>query len=65
MIEDVIKQDGLDVQGQFDIRSAWFSGLLTGNTFTRAQESTLMDYERAVDLTILPLEDYARMMASA
>ena len=62
MIEDVIKQDGLDVQGQFDIRSAWFSGLLTGNTFTRAQESTLMDYERAVDLTILPLEDYARMM---
>lgn len=62
MIEDVIKQDGLDVQGQFDICSAWFSGLLTGNTFTRAQESTLMDYERAVDLTILPLEDYARMM---
>ena len=61
MIEDVIKQDGLDVQGQFDIRSAWFSGLLTGNTFTRAQESTLMDYERAVDLTILPLEDYTRM----
>ena len=61
MIEDVIKQDGLDVQGQFDIRSAWFSGLLTGNTFTRAQESTLMDYERAVDLTILPLEDYDRM----
>ena len=36
-------------------------GLLTGNTFTRAQESTLMDYERAVDLTILPLEDYDRM----
>lgn len=62
MIEDVIKQDGLDVQGQFDIRSAWFSGLLTGNTFSRAEESTLMDYERAVDLTILPLEDYARMM---
>ena len=62
MIEDVIKQDGLDVQGQFDIRSAWFSGLLTGNTFARAEESTLMDYERAVDLTILPLEDYARMM---
>ena len=61
MIEDVIKQDGLDVQGQFDIRSAWFSGLLTGNTFTRAQESTLMDYERAVDLTLLPLEDYTRM----
>lgn len=61
MIEDVIKQDGLDVQGQFDIRSAWFSGLLTGNTFTRAQESTLMDYERAVDLTVLPLEDYTRM----
>ena len=62
MIEDVIKQDGLDVQGQFDIRSAWFSGLLTGNSFSRAEESTLMDYERAVDLTILPLEDYARMM---
>ena len=62
MIEDVIKQDGLDVQGQFDIRSAWFSGLLTGNTFSRAEESTPMDYERAVDLTILPLEDYARMM---
>ena len=62
MIEDVIKQDGLDVQGQFDIRSAWFSGLLTGNSFSRAQESTLMDYERAVNLTILPLEDYARMM---
>ena len=61
MIEDVIKQDGLDVQGQFDIRSAWFSGLLTGNTFSRAEESTLMDYERAVDLTILPLEDYTRM----
>ena len=61
MIEDVIKQDGLDVQGQFDIRSAWFSGLLTGNTFSRAQESTLMDYERAVDLTVLPLEDYTRM----
>lgn len=61
MIEDVIKQDGLDVQGQFDIRSAWFSGLLTGNTFSRAEESTLMDYERAVDLTILPLEDYSRM----
>ena len=61
MIEDVIKQDGLDVQRQFDIRSAWFSGLLTGNTFTRAQESTLMDYERAVDLTVLPLEDYTRM----
>lgn len=61
MIEDVIKQDGLDVQGQFDIRSAWFSGLLTGNTFSRAQESTLMDYERAVDLTLLPLEDYTRM----
>ena len=61
MIEDVIKQDGLDVQGQFDIRSAWFSGLLTGNTFSRAQESTLMDYERAVDLTLLPLEDYIRM----
>lgn len=65
MIEDVIKQDGLDVQGQFDIRSAWFSGLLTGNTFTRAQESTLMDYERAVDLTILPLEDYDRMMGES
>lgn len=61
MIEDVIKQDGLDVQGQFDIRSAWFSGLLTGNTFSRAEESTLMDYERAVDLTVLPLEDYTRM----
>ena len=61
MIEDVIKQDGLDVQGQFDIRSAWFSGLLTGNTFSRAEESTLMDYERAVDLTLLPLEDYTRM----
>ena len=61
MIEDVIKQDGLDVQGQFDIRSAWFSGLLTGNTFSRAEESTLMDYERAVDLTLLPLEDYDRM----
>ena len=62
MIEDVIKQDGLDVQGQFDIRSAWFSGLLTGNTFSRAEESTLMDYERAVDLTVLPLEDYTRMI---
>ena len=37
MIEDVIKQDGLDVQGQFDMRSAWFSGLLTGNTFSRAR----------------------------
>lgn len=61
MIEDVIKQDGLDVQGQFDIRSAWFSGLLTGNSFSRAEESTLMDYERAVDLTVLPLEDYTRM----
>ena len=61
MIEDVIKQDGLDVQRQFDIRSAWFSGLLTGNTFSRAEESTLMDYERAVDLTVLPLEDYTRM----
>ena len=61
MIEDVIKQDGLDVQGQFDIRSAWFSGLLTGNTFSRAEESTLMDYESAVDLTLLPLEDYTRM----
>lgn len=61
MIEDVIKQDGLDVQGQFDIRSAWFSGFLTGNTFSRAEESTLMDYERAVDLTLLPLEDYTRM----
>ena len=61
MIEDVIKQDRLDVQGQFDIRSAWFSGLLTGNTFSRAEESTLMDYERAVDLTVLPLEDYTRM----
>lgn len=61
MIEDVIKQDGLDVQGQFDIRSAWFSGLLTGNSFSRAEESTLMDYERAVDLTLLPLEDYTRM----
>ena len=61
MIESVIAQDNLDVQEQFDTRSAWFSGLLTGNTFTRAQESTLMDYERAVDLTILPLEDYNRM----
>ena len=49
------------MQGQFDIRSAWFSGLLTGNTFSRAEESTLMDYDRAVDLTILPLEDYTRM----
>ena len=65
MIEDVIKQDGLDVQGQFDIRSAWFSGLLTGNTSTRAQESTLMDYERAVDLTLLPLEDYNSMMGES
>ena len=61
MIESVIRQDGLDVQDQFDTRSAWFSGLLAGNTFTRAQQSTLMDYERVVDLTILPLEDYARM----
>ena len=61
MIESVIAQDNLDVQEQFDTRSAWFSGLLTGNTFTRAQESTLMDYERAVDLTILPLEDYNHM----
>lgn len=61
MIESVIAQDNLDVQEQFDTRSAWFSGLLTGNTFTRAQKSTLMDYERAVDLTILPLEDYNHM----
>ena len=62
MIESVIRQDGLDVQDQFDTRSAWFSGLLAGNTFTRAQQRTLMDYERVVDLTILPLEDYARMV---
>ena len=65
MIEDVIKQDGLDVQSRFDTRSAWFSGLLAGNTFTRAERSTLTDYERAVDMTILPLEDYNRMMGSA
>ena len=65
MVRDVIKQDGLDVQGQFDIRSAWFSGLLTGNTFTRALESTLMDYERAVDMIVLPLEDYSRMMGES
>ena len=62
MVESVIRQDGLDVQDQFDTRSAWFSGLLAGNTFTRAQESTLMDYERVVDLTVLPLEDYNRMV---
>ena len=61
MIESVIAQDNLDVQEQFDTRSAWFSGLLTGNSFERADRSTLMDYERAVDMVILPLEDYNRM----
>ena len=61
MVESVIEQDKLDVQEQFDTRSAWFSGLLTGNSFERADRSTLMDYERAVDMVILPLEDYTRM----
>ncbi len=65
MIESVIAQDNLDVQEQFDTRSAWFSGLLSGNTFTRAQESTLMDYERAVDMVILPLEDYNCMTSQS
>ena len=58
MIESVIAQDRLDVQEQFDTRSAWFSGLLTGDSFERADRSTFMDYERAVDMVILPLEDY-------
>ena len=58
MIESVIAQDNLDVQEQFDTRSAWFSGLLTGDSFERADRSTFMDYERAVDMVILPLEDY-------
>ena len=61
MIESVIAQDNLDVQEQFDTRSAWFSGLLTGDSFERADRSTFMDYERAVDMVILPLEDYNRM----
>ena len=61
MVESVIAQDKLDVREQFDTRSAWFSGILTGNSFERADRSTLMDYERAVDMTILPLEDYNRM----
>ena len=65
MIESVIRQNGLDVQNQYDTRSGWFSGFLTGNTFSRAEESTLMDYERAVDLTILPLEDYNSMMGES
>ena len=63
MIESTIRQNGLDVQNQYDTRSAWFSGFLTDNSFSRAQESTLMDYERAVDLTLLPLEDYNRMVS--
>ena len=58
MIESVIAQDNLDVQEQFDTRSAWFSGLLTVDSFERADRSTFMDYERAVDMVILPLEDY-------
>ena len=61
MIESVIAQDNLDVQEQFDTRSAWFFGLLTGDSFERADRSTFMDYERAVDMVILPLEDYNRM----
>ena len=61
MIESVIAQDNLDVQEKFDTRSAWFSGLLTGDSFERADRSTFMDYERAVDMVILPLEDYNRM----
>ena len=65
MIESVIRQNGLDVQNQYDTRSGWFSGFLTGNTFSRAEESTLMDYERTVDLTILPLEDYNSMMGES
>lgn len=65
MIESVIRQNGLDVQNQYDTRSAWFSGFLTDNSFSRAQETTLMDYERAVDLTILPLEDYNSMMGES
>ena len=65
MVESVIEQDGLAVSRQFDTRTAWFSGLLSGSTFTRAQESTLMDYESAVDMVVLPLEDYNCMTSQS
>ncbi len=48
-----------------DTRSAWFSGFLTDNSSPAQEETTLMDYERAVDLTILPLEDYNSMMGES
>ena len=61
MVESAIKTTGISVRDQFDTRIAWTSGVLSGDTFLRSEERTLTDYERAVDMSLLPLEDYNRM----